>query len=97
ARDWRVFARTGSSVFNRLVHLCRANRLVKRLDYLLGGHRLVRCTRRVYLVALDVVGRGTRSGSTANEVAMDLAGAVRLSSRYRRLSLHGFDAAAPHW
>ena len=97
ARDWRVSARTGSCVFNRLVHLCRANRLVKRLGYLLGRHGLVRCTRSVYLVALGVVGRGTCSGFTTNAVAMDLAGAVRLSSRYRRISLHSFNAAARHW
>ena len=45
---------------------------------------------------MGVVGRGTRSGFAANEMAIPLAGAVRLSPRYGRISLHGFDAAAPH-
>ena len=45
---------------------------------------------------MGVVGRGTRSGFATNEMAMALAGAVRLSPRYRRISLHGFNAAAPH-
>ena len=34
--------------------------------------------------------------SRANEMAISLAGAVRLSPRYGRISLHGFDAAASH-
>jgi len=29
-------------------------------------------------------------------MALSLAGAVRVSPRYRRVSLHGFDAVAPH-
>jgi hypothetical protein len=45
---------------------------------------------------MGVVGRGTRSGFTANEMAIPLAGAVRLSARYWRISVHGFDAAAPY-
>ena len=65
-RDWRIFARTRSRVFSRLIHLCRADCLVKRLDHLLGGDRLVRCARRFYLAAMGVVGRGTRSGFAAN-------------------------------
>ena len=36
-RDWRIFARTRSRVFSRLIHLCRADCLVKRLDHLLGA------------------------------------------------------------
>ena len=95
-RDWRIFARTRSRVFSRLIHLCRADCLVKRLDHLLGGDRLVRCTRRIHLAAMGVVGRGTRSGFATNEMAMPLAGAIRLSARYGRISLHGFNAAAPH-
>ena len=96
ARDWRIFARTRSPVFNRLIHLCRANCLVERLDRVLGSDRLVRGTRRIHLAPMGVVGRGTRSGFTANEMAIPLAGAVRLSARYRRISVHGFDAAAPY-
>ena len=65
-RDWRIFARTRSRVFSRLIHLCRADCLVKRLDHLLGGDRLVRCARRFYLAAMGVVGRGTRTRFTAN-------------------------------
>ena len=95
-RDWRIFARTRSRVFSRLIHLCRADCLVKRLDHLLGGDRLVRCARRIHLAAMGVVGRGTRSGFAANEMAIPLAGAVRLSARYGRISLHGSNAAAPH-
>ena len=45
---------------------------------------------------MGVVGRGTRSGFATNEMAMPLAGAIRLSARYGRISLHGFNAAAPH-
>ena len=85
------------AVFSRLIHLCRADCLVKRLDHLLGIDRLVRCARRIHLAAMGVVGRGTRPGFAANEMAMPLAGAVRLSPRYGRISLHGFDAAAPNW
>ena len=45
---------------------------------------------------MGVVGRGTRSGFTANEMEIPLAGALRLSPRYGRISLHGFDAAASY-
>ena len=45
---------------------------------------------------MGVVGSGTRSGFAANEMAIPLAGAVRLSARHGRISLHGFNAAAPH-
>ena len=45
---------------------------------------------------MGVVGRGTRSGFAANKMAMPLAGAIRLSARYGGISLHGFNAAAPH-
>ena len=95
-RDWRIFARTRSRVFSRLIHLCRADCLVKRLDHLLGSDRLVWCTRRIHLAAMGVVGSGTRAGFAANEMAMPLASAIRLSARYGRISLHGFNAAAPY-
>jgi hypothetical protein len=45
---------------------------------------------------MGVVGRGTRPGFAADEMAMPLAGAIRLSPRYRRISLHGFNDAASH-
>ncbi len=96
SRDWRIFARTRSRVFSRLIHLCRADCLVKRLDHLLGGDRLVRCARRIHLVAMGVVGSGTRSGFAANKMAVPLARALRLSARHGGISLHGFNAAAPH-
>ena len=91
-RDWRIFARTRSRVFSRLIHLCRADCLVKRLDHLLGGDRLVRCARRFYMAALGVVGRGARTRFTAKQMEVPLACAVCLPRRHRRISLHGFDA-----
>jgi len=45
---------------------------------------------------MGVVGRGTRSGFATYEMAMALAGAIRLFSRCGRISLHGFNAVAPH-
>jgi len=45
---------------------------------------------------MGVVGSGTRSGFTTNEMAVPLAGALRLSARDGRISLHGLDAAAPY-
>ena len=94
--DWRIFARARSRVFSRLIDFRRADCLVKRLDHLLGRDRLVRCARRIYLAAMGVVGGGTRSGFAANQMAISLAGAVCLPPRYWRISLHGFNAAAPH-
>ena len=96
ARDWRIFACTRSRVFSLLIDLCRADRLFKRLDHLLGSDRLVWCTRRVHLAAMGVVGSGTRSRFAANEMAISLAGAIRLSARHGWISLHGFNAVAPH-
>ena len=70
----------------------RVGRGVERLDHLLGGNGLVRRARRVYLAAVGVVGTCALTGSATNAVAISLAGAVRLSARNRRISLHGFDA-----
>src|SRR4029453_11971092 len=94
ARDWRIFAGTRSRFFSRLIDLCCADRLVKWLDYMLGRQRLVRCARCVYLVAMGVVGSRTRAGFATNEMAISLAGAICLSPRYGRISLHGFNAAS---
>src|SRR5206468_6626105 len=52
---------------------------------------------RVHVAALGLVGRGTCAGCATNEMAISLAGAVRLLSRHRRFSLHGFDVAAVDW
>src|SRR4029077_12266578 len=93
--DWRIFARTRSRAFSRLIHLCRADHLVKRLDYLLGRQRLVWCAWRVHLVTMGVVGSGARARCAPSEMAVPLAGAVRLSARHGRISLHGSNAAAP--
>jgi hypothetical protein len=75
--------------------LGRDHRIVKWLDYMLGRQRLVRCARCVYVVAMGVVGSGTRFGFATNKMAISLAGAIRLSPRYGRISLHGFNAAPP--
>ncbi len=40
-----------------------------------------------------MVGSGTRAGSTKNEMAISLAGAIRVPARHRRISVHGFDVA----
>ena len=96
ACGWRIFAWTRSRFFNRFVDLCRADRLVKRLDNLLGSDRLVRCSRGFYMVALGVVGGGTCAEFAKIELAISLAGAVRLPARDRRFSLHGFNAASSH-
>ena len=45
---------------------------------------------------MGVVGSGTRSRFATNEMAISLAGAIRLSARHGRISLHGFNAVAPH-
>ena len=45
---------------------------------------------------MGVVGSGTRFGFATNEMAVPLAGAIRLSPRHGRISLHGFNVAAPH-
>ena len=73
-----------------------ADRLVKRLDHLLGRDRLVRCAGRVHMVAMGMVGSRARIGWQTNEMAISLAGAICLSARHRRISLHGLDDAAPH-
>src|SRR5262249_47288947 len=85
---WRIFARAGPGFFYRVVRVWRADRLAKRLDYLLGSKRLVWCTWCVHLAALGMVGSGTRSGCATNEMAVSVATAVCLSARYRRISLH---------
>src|ERR1700758_3330827 len=95
ARNGSIFACTRSGYFGPVIDFCRAYRLVKRLDHLLGRYRLVRCSWRVHLVTMGVVGSGTRSGFATKEMAIPLAGAVRLSSRYGRISIHGFNAVAP--
>lgn len=64
------------------------------MDYLLGRDGLVRRAWRLYLAAVGMVGRGTRAGWTEDEMAVSLAGAIRLPARHRRFSLHGFDVAA---
>ena len=43
---------------------------------------------------MGLVGSGTRSGFAANEMAVPLAGPIRLSARHGWISLHGFNAAA---
>jgi hypothetical protein len=93
--DWRIFARARSRLFDCAFDFCCAGRLVKRMDHMLGCDRLVRCARSVHLVAMGVVGSGTRTRFATNEMAVPLARAVRLSARHGRISLHGFDAAAP--
>src|SRR5262249_44982353 len=94
ARDRRVLPCARSRFFTLVIDPCRASRLLKRLDHLLGGERLVWCSRCVHLVAVGMVGSGTRSGFATNKMAIPLAGGVCLSPRYGRISLHGFDAAA---
>ena len=78
------------------IDFCRADRFFKWLDYLLGSQRLVWGTRCVHMAAMGVVGGSARFGFATNKMAISLAGAVRLSPHYGRLSLHGFNAAAPH-
>src|SRR4029077_14630876 len=92
---WSVFACTRSRHFWLVINFCRADRIVKWLDYMLGFQRLIRCARCLYLVAMGVVGSGTRSGFATNEMAVPLARAVRLSARDGRISVHGLDAVAP--
>ena len=41
-----------------------------------------------------MVGSEAGIGSTTNEMAIPLAGAIRLSRRDGRIPLHGFDVAA---
>src|SRR5439155_1565344 len=94
--DWRIFARARSWFCDSAIDLRCADRFTERLDLLLGCDRLVRCAGRVYLVALGMVGGGTRSGCATNEMAVPLASALRLSARYRRIPLHRLNAAAPH-
>ena len=48
------------------------------------------------LVAVGVVGTGTRARSTTDSLAISLACAVRLFGYRWRISLHGFDARPPH-
>src|SRR5262249_8670308 len=93
-RGWCVFACTRSRYFCLVINFCRPDRLVKWLDYMLGCQRLVRCARCLYLAAMGVVGSGTRSGFATNEMAVILAGTVRLSARDGGISVHGLDAAA---
>ncbi len=81
--------------FNSALDLRRAGRHFERLDYLLGRNGLVRRAWRFYLAAMGMVGRGTRVGPTKNEMAISLAGAIRVPARHRRFSVHGFDVAAP--
>ena len=76
--SWRIFARARSSVFSSLVDFRRADRVVKRLDHLLGRDGLVRRVRRLYMAALGVVGGRARSRSTAKQMEISLAGAVCL-------------------
>ena len=45
---------------------------------------------------MGVVGSGTRSRFATNEMAIPLAGAICLSARHGRISVHGFNAAASH-
>ncbi len=71
-----------------------SDRVTQRLDHLLGRGRLVRRARRVHLAAMGMVGSRTRARFATDEMAVHLAGAVRLSARHGRISLHGFDAAA---
>ena len=92
--DGRILACARPATFNSIVDLCRAGCCSKRLVHLLGRDRLVRRAQRVYLAALGMVGSGARNGSTANEMAIPLAGAVRLPRRHRRISVHSFDDAA---
>ena len=92
--DRCVFARAGPPIFHCVVDLRRARRVFERLDHLLGRDRLVRRARCVRLVAVGVVGSGTRPGSKTDEMEISMAGAVCLSGCYRRLSLHGLDAGA---
>ena len=74
----RVFARARSSVFSSFVDFRRADRVVERLDHLLGRDGLVRRARRLYMAALGVVGCRARSRSTAKQMEISLAGAVCL-------------------
>ena len=90
--DRRIFARAGPPIFHCVVDLRRARRVFERLDHLLGRDRLVRRAWRVRLVAVGVVGSRTRARSKTDEMEISMAGAVRLPGRYRRVSLHGFDA-----
>ena len=46
-------------------------------------------------LVMGVVGSGTRFGFATNEMAVPLAGALRLSARDGRISVHGLDAVAP--
>ena len=75
----RIFARARSPIFSSLVDLCRARRFFERLDHLLGRDRLVRRAWCFYMAALGVVGRGARTGFTAKQMEVPLAGAVCLS------------------
>ena len=92
--DRRISVGARSRIFRCVIDLCRANRLVKRLDHLLGSNRLVWCTRCIHVAAMDVVGSRTCAGRATNQMAIPLARAFRLSPRHRWISLHRIDAAA---
>ncbi len=83
-----------SETFVSIVDLRCADRGAEWLDHLLGRDRLVRRARRVHLVAVGVVGTGARAGSTTERLAISLAGAVCVSARDRRISIHGRDVGA---
>src|SRR5437868_11487864 len=70
----------------------RSRRCLEWLDHLLGRDGLVRRARRVRVVALGLVGNGTRARSATQPLAISLAGAIRLSRSDRWIPLHGFDA-----
>ena len=93
---WSIFTCTRSRFFNLSIDFCRASRFFEWLDHLLGSQRLVWGIGCVHMAAMGVVGGSARFGFATNKMAISLAGAVRLSPHYGRLSLHGFNAAAPH-
>ena len=93
----RVFARARPTTFDSIIHLRRTRRVAKRLDHLLGRDRLVRRPWRIHVAAVGVVGNRTRVGSATNEMAIPLAGAIRVPARHRWFSIYSFDVVALDW
>src|SRR4051794_20010389 len=62
------------------------------LDSVLECDRLVWIVRRICLAAVGVVGDGARAGFFEVNLAVPVAGSVRLPPGYRWFPLHGRDA-----
>src|ERR1041385_4502800 len=92
SRDGRLSTRARTEPRVAALDVGCSRRCLERLDHLLGRDGLVWRARRVRLVAVGVVGNGTRARFAAHPLAISLAGAFRLSRSDRRIPLHGFDA-----